>query len=192
MKHSSKAIVIPKERIESKILYLRGKKVMLDSSLAVLYGVETKYLNRQVKRNLKRFPTEFLFRLTRKEKKELVTNWHRFEMFKHSTSLPFAFTELGIAMLSSVLNSEAAIQINIQIMKTFVQMRKMFSENKELSRRLDEFEKKYDGQFKLVFDALRKLLTPPEPPKKEQIGFLIKEKTVLYNSKKKIIFKKYE
>ncbi|MBS4029294.1 MAG: ORF6N domain-containing protein [Ignavibacteriales bacterium] len=177
--------LVPIEIIGQRIILLRGENVLIDRDLAELYDVETKYLNRQVKRNIKRFPSEFMFRLTRKEKKEVVTNWHHLEDLKFSHQLPFAFTELGVAMLSSVLNSERAIQVNIQIMKTFVQLRKMYSSNKDLARRLDEIEKKYDGQFKLVFDALRKLLAPPPAPKREPMGFLVKEKTVLYNSKKK-------
>src|SRR3989338_7848182 len=107
--------MIPLEKIEQRIFLIRSHKVMLDRDLAELYGVETKYLNRQVRRNINRFPEIFMFRLDRKEKAELVTKWHRFEKIKHSSSLPYAFTEHGVAMLASVLNSEAAIQISIYI-----------------------------------------------------------------------------
>ena len=115
--------LIPQEAIENKILILRSKKVMLDRDLAILYGVETKRLNEQVKRNIKRFPDHFMFQLTKEEKDELVANCDRFKILKHSTSLPYAFTEHGVAMLSSVLNSERAIQVSIQIINVFIKMR---------------------------------------------------------------------
>lgn len=160
----------PREIIESKIYLIRSQRVMIDRDLAALYGVETKYLNRQVRRNQVRFPREFMFRLTSEERKGLVTNWHRFRTLKHSTSLPLAFTEHGVAMLSSVLNSPRAIFVNIQIIKTFIQLRQMLLSHEELRRKVEAMEKKYDSQFKAVFDAIRGLLAPPEKPGR-RIGF---------------------
>jgi len=173
MKQKKKSVtmsLIPQETIESKILLFRGKKVMLDRDLAELYEVETKQLNRQVRRNIKRFPEDFMFRLTNKEKRELVTNWHRFSSLKHSSSLPYAFTEQGVAMLSSVLNSERAILVNIQIMRAFTKLREMVIGYAKLKRKIESMEKKYDEQFKVVFEAIKQLLTPLEKPKR-RIGF---------------------
>jgi len=162
--------IIPIELIEKSIFIIRSEKIMLDRDLAELYQVTTKALNQAVKRNLERFPSEFMFQLNKQEKDELVTNCDRLETLKHSTSLPYAFTEQGVAMLSSILKSKRAIQVNIQIMKTFVQLRRMYLNNKELADKINELEKKYDKQFKLVFDALRALITT-ESPSKRKIGF---------------------
>jgi len=162
------------EDIEQKIFLIRGQRVMIDRDIADLYQVETKQLNRQVKRNHERFPAEFMFQLTSKEKEQLVTNWHRFKSLKHSTTRPYAFTEHGVAMLSSVLNSERAIQVNIQTIKTFIRLREFVSTSKELSRKLKELELKYDAQFRLVFQAIRDLMKLPEKPKKP-IGFQVKQ-----------------
>ncbi len=144
---------------------------MLDSDLAELYEVPTRRLNEQIKRNIARFPSDFMFQLNPEEAENLRSQ------FATSTSrhggrryLPYVFTEQGVAMLSSVLNSERAIQVNIAIMRTFVKIREMLSSNKDLAKRLDNLEKKYDAQFKVVFDAIRQLMTPPEP-KRRQIGF---------------------
>ncbi|MBU2444282.1 MAG: ORF6N domain-containing protein [Bacteroidetes bacterium] len=176
--------LIPSEVIEQRIFLIRGEKVMIDRDLAELYEVQTKVLNQSVKRNIDRFPDRFMFKLSKQERDELVTLCDRFRTLKHSTSFPFAFTELGVAMLSSVLKSKRAIQVNIQIMKTFVYLRRMFTENKELSLRLEELEKKYDKQFKIVFDILNQLFSPEAPPKRS-MGFFVKEKVVKYNTKKK-------
>jgi hypothetical protein len=173
------ANLVPAEIIEQRIFLIRGEKVMIDRDLADLYQVPTKALNQAVRRNIERFPDGFMFELNRHERDELVTNCDRFESLKHSTSLPLAFTEQGVAMLSSVLKSRRAIHVNIQIMKTFVQLWKMLADNKELARRLDELEKKYDAQFKVVFDTLRKLITPPAPPKRP-IGFQVRERKPPY------------
>ena len=162
--------IIPIELIEKSIFIIRSEKIMLDRDLAELYQVTTKALNQAVKRNLERFPSEFMFQLNKQEKDELVTNCDRLETLKHSTSLPYAFTEQGVAILSSILKSKRAIQVNIQIMKTFVQLRRMYLNNKELADKINELEKKYDKQFKLVFDALRALITT-ESPSKRKIGF---------------------
>jgi hypothetical protein len=161
---------VPTELISNKILYLRGQKVMIDRDLAQLYGVETKYLNRQVNRNKLRFPKEFMFRLTKKEKDELVTNWHRFETLKHSSVLPYAFTEHGVAMLSSVLNSKKAVEVNIAIIKTFIRLRELMKNHKSLAKKIDALEKKYDHQFKSVFILIKELIVQEQKPKRK-IGF---------------------
>jgi len=159
------------EGIEQRILLIRGQKVMLSTHLADLYGVETRVLNQAVKRNINRFPEDFMFQLNSAEAERLVSQ----NVIPHKKyfggSLPYAFTEQGVAMLSSVLNSERAIKVNIEIMRAFVRLRQILSSNKELAKRLDELEKKYDGQFRVVFEAIRQLMAPPEPqPPKKRIG----------------------
>ena len=172
--------LIPQEAIQSRILILRGKRVMLDRDLAMLYDVPTRRLNEQVKRNIKRFPEPFMFQLTIEEKNELVANCDRFKPLKHSTALPYAFTEHGIAMLSSVLNSEKAIMINIQIINAFIKMREMLVNYQEIKQKIEDMERKDDHQSKInsyLFDeifeemkAMKRLLEPPEKPEKK-IGF---------------------
>jgi len=167
-------VLIPNEVIEKRIFIIRGQKVMLDSDLADLYGVKTKNLNRQVKRNIKRFPKEFMFRLSKKERDELVPIWHQFKQMKHSYALPFAFTEHGVAMLASVLNSEKAIRISIFIIKAFVKLREMITTNKELAYKLTELEHKigkHEDDIQLIFEAIRKLMEPPPEKPKPLIGF---------------------
>ena len=162
--------VIPQQLIENKIFIIRGKKIMLDRDLAVLYGVETKLINRAVKRNIDRFPEDFMFQLTKEEFDNL-----RFHFGTSSWGgqryLPYPFTENGVAMLSSVLNSKRAIHVNIQIMRTFTKIREMLATHKELRQKIDKMEKKYDHQFKIVFDAIRQLMIPPEKHTRK-IGFL--------------------
>ena len=160
----------PVERIEHSILLIRGHKVMLDADLARLYGVTTKRLNEQVRRNRDRFPDDFMFRLTDAEKKEVVANCDHLKTLKFSPNLPYAFTEHGAVMLASVLNSPVAVDVSIQIVKTFIRLREFLVSNKELAKKIEELEKKYDTQFKIVFDAIRQLMTPLEP-KKKKIGF---------------------
>lgn len=162
--------LVPYEVIERKIYLLRGQKVMIDIDLAALYGVRTKNLNRQVKRNIDRFPEDFMFQLTPVEFENL---WCQFGTAKFSMrrNLPFAFTEHGILMLSSVLNSPRAIDVNIQIMRTFSKLRRLLSSHADLRKKIEEMEKKYDGQFKVVFDAIKALMQP-EPGKTKKIGFL--------------------
>ena len=164
--------IVPQEIIQNRIFLIRGKKVVFDRDLAELYGVETKTLNQAVKRNVERFPEDFMFQLTKIETKELVTNCDRFSSLKHSTSKPHAFTEHGILMLSSVLNSSRAIQVNIQIMRTFTKLREMLAGHAELRRKIEEMEGKYDYQFKIIFKTIKKLLDPPRK-KKIPIGFHI-------------------
>jgi len=183
------ASLIPVERIEQSILLIRGQKVMLDRDLAQLYGVETRVLNQAVRRNIDRFPEDFMFSLTREEimriSQIVISSVHPgVKTLKFSKNV-MAFTEHGVAMLSSVLNSPRAVQVNIQIMRTFAKLRVIMLQHKDLARRLDELEKKYDTQFKVVFDAIRQLMAPaePEPPKK-RIGFLVEEPHVPYKISK--------
>jgi phage regulator Rha-like protein len=161
--------IVPIEIIATKIFVIRGKTVMVERDLAELYGVKTKRLNEQVRRNIKRFPNDFMFQLTKNEKEELVAICDRFNSLKHSTVLPHVFTQEGIAMLSSVLNSDRAIQVNIQIMRAFVQLRKIALTNRDLKRKVDEMERKYDKKFAIVFEAIKKLIEPPKQI--EAIGF---------------------
>jgi len=163
---------VPVEVIERKILFIRGQKVMLDRDLAMLYGVETRMLNQAVRRNIRRFPEDFMFQLTKEE----MDNWKSQIVISNKEKMglrkrPYAFTENGVAMLSSVLNSERAITVNIQIMRTFTKIRKMLTTHKELRLKIEEMEKKYDSQFKIVFDAIRQLMEPPRKQRK-RIGFL--------------------
>jgi len=165
--------LITSDTLEQRIFLIRGQKVMIDRDLAELYGVKTKHLNRQVKRNILRFPQEFMFRLTQEEKEQLVPIWHRFKTIKHSTSLPYVFTEHGVAMLASVLNSDRAIKMSILIIKTFVKLREIISTHKELSYKLNELESKFekhDAAIQGIFEAIRQLMVVPETPKR-RIGF---------------------
>jgi hypothetical protein len=170
---SATANVIPLERIERSIFFIRGHKVLLSQQLAELYGVETKVLNQAVARNRNRFPDDFMFQLSKEELENLrsqfvTSSWGGVRV------APYAFTEQGVAMLSSVLNSDRAVQVNIEIMRAFVRLRQMLSSNADLARKLETLEKKYDAQFKVVFDAIRQLMSPPAKPKRE-IGFHVKD-----------------
>jgi hypothetical protein len=166
--------LIPLEVIEQRILLIRGQKVMLSTDLAELYQVEPRVLVQAVKRNIARFPQDFMFQLTEEEFSNLksqivISSWGGLRRAR-----PYAFTEQGVAMLSSVLNSERAIKVNIEIMRAFVRLRRMVASHADLARKLDALEKKYDAQFKVVFDAIRQLMTPPES-KRRHIGFLREE-----------------
>ena len=169
-KLSSTELLVPPEIIENKILLIRGKKVMVDRDLAELYLVSTKALNQAVKRNIKRFPADFIFKLTKVEKNKVVTNCDHLQVLKFSPQIPYVFTEQGVAMLSSVLSSERAIQVNIQIMRIFTKLREMVSSHRELKEKIEKMEKKYDEQFMIVFDAIKQLLSTPEKSK-GKIGF---------------------
>lgn len=163
--------------IEQSILLVRGAKVMLDRDLARLYGVPTKRLNEQVRRNAKRFPADFMFQLTSQEVTRLRSQIATLDIEPsgrgaYSKYFPMAFTEHGVAMLSSVLHSEQAIAVNIAIMRTFAQLRALLVEHKDLARQLNALEQRYDTQFKVVFDAIRQLMTPPPRPTRRRIGFL--------------------
>lgn len=156
--------LIAHEEIARRIFVIRRQKVMLDRDLAELFGVETKQLNRQVKRNIQRFPPEFMFRLTKQERDELVPNWHQFKKMKHSYVLPYAFTEHGVTMLASVLKSEKAIKMSIVIVKTFVRLREIMSAHKEIAFKLKELEAKIEGHdidIRDIFEAIRQLMRLP-------------------------------
>jgi len=153
--------LVPVERIEAMILVLRGEKVILDAEIAGLYGVETRAVVQAVKRNSERFPKDFLFQLTQEEvrilrSQSVISSWGG------RRHLPYAFTEQGVAMLSSVLRSERAVRVNVEVMRTFVRLRRMTGVQAELARKLESLEQRYDDQFKVVFDALRELMMPPE------------------------------
>ena len=162
--------IVPLENIESRIFLIRGHKVMIDADLANIYGVTTKRLNEQIKRNRDRFPEDFMFQLTKEEKDEVVANCDHLKKLKYSPVLPNAFTEHGAIMIATILNSPVAVQASIHVVRAFVKLRQILASNKELSKRFNELEKKYDAQFKVVFDAIRQLMTPPEP-KRRKIGF---------------------
>jgi hypothetical protein len=177
-------VVIPVDQIESIILLMRGQKVILSRDLAQLYGVTTGNLNKAVKRNIDRFPNDFMFQLTAEGYKSLRFHFGIFKKGQHSKYLPYAFTEQGIAMLSSVLRSKQAVHVNIEIMRAFVRLRQMLSAHKDLERKLAALENKYDEQFKVVFEAIRALMAPPEP-KKKKIGFHVRERRAAYGKKGK-------
>ena len=163
-------IPVPAERIEKTIRIIRGHRVMLDTDLADLYDVEVKQLKRQVRRNKDRFPGDFLLELSQEEHRALRCQIGTLKMGGHSKYRPYAFTEQGVAMLSGVLKSKRAIQVNIAIMRAFVRLREMIGSNKVLARRLNELEKKYDSQFRVVFEAIRELMAEPDS-KSPRIGF---------------------
>ena len=175
--------LVPIELIASKIYLIRGIKVMLDKDLAGLYDVETKVLKQVVRRNINRFPSDFMFELTKDEfnnlRSQIVTS-----SWGGARYLPMVFTEQGVAMLSSVLKSDRAIQVNIQIMRAFTQLRKMLSTHEDLKRKIESMEKKYDEQFQIVFEAIKQLIETDEKPKKK-IGYTVKEKQKKYGKKNK-------
>jgi len=166
-------INIPAEHIEKSILLIRGERVMLDSDLALLYEVETKVLNRAVKRNLLRFPNDFMFQLTARETEALRFHLGTSKGRGGRRYRPYVFTEQGVAMLSSILNSDRAVLVNIAIIRTFVKLRKILASHSRLSRKLVELERRYDQQFKVVFDTIRQLMTIPTTCRKP-IGFCAK------------------
>src|SRR4030095_12358202 len=173
-KQSSGALALPLLSagfIERRIYLIRKQKVMLDSDLAELYGVTTGNLNKAVTRNADRFPKDFMFQLTREEYASLRFQIGILKRGQHAKYLPRAFTEQGVAMLSGVLHSPRAVQVNVAIMRTFVKLREMLTTHKNLAQKLEALEKKYDRQFKVVFDAIRQLMQPEEPPKQQRIGF---------------------
>lgn len=171
--------LIPVEKINSKIYLIRSEKVLLDSDLAELYGVETRVLKQAVRRNLNRFPKDFMFQLTKKESQSLRSQTVTLKRGQHIKYLPYAFTEQGVAMLSSVLNSDKAVQVNIEIMRAFVQLRKFLQSNESLATKLKELEKETKERFEeqqeqinLIFEAIKQLIKEETKPKK-QIGFTI-------------------
>jgi ribosomal protein L23 len=172
-KAAKQSLIIPDEVVISKILVLRDKKIMIDKDIAELYGVTTKRLNEQVKRNKKRFPADFMFQLTQEEKDEVVANCDHLKNLKFSPNLPFAFTEHGAVMLASVLNSDRAIEVNIQIVRIFTQIKEMLLMNKDFLLKVEQLENKvtsHDEDIRNIFQALKRLLNPPQEPRK-RIGF---------------------
>jgi hypothetical protein len=165
--------LVPIGRIERAILLLRGERVMLDSDLAAIYGVTTKQLNQQVKRNADRFPPDFMFQLSKAEKSKVVTNCDHLVRLKFSPHRPFAFTEHGALMLANVLNSAQATRTSVLVVRAFVRLRRLLASHTDLARKLDALERKYDSQFKVVFSAIRALMTPPVPSRRE-IGFHVR------------------
>jgi len=163
--------IVPQEIIEQKIFLIRGKKVMLDKDLALLYSVKPIRLREQVKRNKRRFPQDFMFQLNKKEAGSLVSQNAIPGLRSLGGYLPYVFTEQGVAMLSSVLNSDRAIDMNIAIMRAFVRLRELLATHKNLREKIEEMEKKYDQQFQIVFDAIRELIDPPPTKRKPKIGF---------------------
>jgi hypothetical protein len=177
--------LVPPERIERSILLIRGHKVMLSTDLAELYRVKPRILVQAVKRNIKRFPGDFMFQLSKEEFSNLksqivISSWGGLRR-----AAPYAFTEQGVAMLSSVLRSKRAIQVNIEVMRAFVRLRRILASHADLARKLDALEKKYDTQFKVVFDAIRELMKPPSEPPKRRIGFMVEEPKAPYHTKMK-------
>lgn len=164
------AIVLA-ERVVQSILQIRGHRVILDVELATMYGVSTKALNQAVRRNSGRFPDDFMFQLSPEEKDEVVTNCDHLQRLKFSPTCPYAFTEQGVAMLSSVLRSERAVQVNVQIMRTFVRLRQLLASHADLAKKLAELEGKYDRHFAVVFDAIRQLMAVPREKRKPPIGY---------------------
>ncbi|MBW1772343.1 MAG: ORF6N domain-containing protein [Deltaproteobacteria bacterium] len=182
-----KAVKIPSERVEETILLIRGQKVILDVDLAELYGVPTKALKQAVRRNKDRFPKDFMFELTKDEitnlRSQFVTS-SLVQQWGGTRYKPMAFTEQGVAMLSSVLRSKRAAQVNIEIMRAFVRLRQMLSAHKDMERKIADLEKKYDEQFGVVFEAIRQLMAPPDK-RQRKIGFEVKESKSRYSKKKK-------
>ena len=172
---SKNPIIIPEEFIQQKIYVIRGKKVMIDRDLGELYKLPNKHLNQQVKRNIQRFPDDFMFQLTKEEWESLKSQFVTSKKGRGGIrKLPYAFTEQGVAMLSSVLHSDRAIHVNIQIMRTFVKIKEMMSSHKVLAQKIEELEQKYkkhDEHFVVVFSAIKKLLEEPQKSKSSKIGF---------------------
>jgi hypothetical protein len=180
-------LLVPAELVERTILLVRGQKVILDADLAKLYGVTTKRLNQQVKRNSDRFPEDFMFRLTQKEKDKVVANCNHLSNLRFSPALPHAFTEHGTIMAASVLNTPRAIESSIFVVRAFVGLRQILATHTELARKFLELEahlKDHDQQIQAIFEAIHQLMAPPEKPKKK-IGYTAKEKQKAYGKKRK-------
>jgi DNA-binding PadR family transcriptional regulator len=179
--------IIPVERVVQSIRWFRGQKVLLDSDLAALYGVTTGNLNKAVSRNRDRFPSDFMFQLSAEEAENLIFQIGRSKGRGGRRHRPYAFTEQGIAMLSSILNSDRAIRVNIAIMRAFVKLRQMLETNRELARKFSELERrvgKHDQEIAAILEAIRQLMTPPEKPRRE-IGFHVREKAPRYRVRKR-------
>jgi hypothetical protein len=164
--------IVPIDRIQQRILFLRGERVLTDVDLAELYGVTTKALNQAVKRNRRRFPADFMFRLNKSEKREVVTNCDHLQKLKFSPVLPHVFSEHGAIMLASVLNSQRAVEVSLCVVRAFVQLRRILASHAGLARKLAALERKYDAQFRVVFDAIRQLMEPPPDRPRKRIGYI--------------------
>jgi phage regulator Rha-like protein len=175
--------IVTTESLERKIYLIRGFKVMIDNDLAELYGVTTKRLNEQVRRNAERFPSDFMFQLSAEEYESLRSHFATLKQGRgqHRKYLPYVFTEHGALMAASVLNTPRAIHVSLYVVRAFVKLREMIASHKDLARKLDELEKKYDGQFQIVFEAIRQLMAIEEKPKRK-IGFLTKESRATYKT----------
>lgn len=170
---SSEESLIPVEKVERAILFIREMRIMIDADLATLYGVSTSRLNESVKRNRERFPNDFMFELTQLEHQSLRSQNSSLKRGKHSKYLPFAFTEHGAIMLASILRSPVAVNASIQVVRAFVKLREVLSSNSGLAKKFEELEKKYNKQFKVVFEAIRQLMSP-EKTERKPIGYKIK------------------
>jgi len=182
---TAKRELIPVARIAQRILFLRGQKVILDSDLAVLYDIETRALKQAVRRNRNRFPDDFLFELSPREIAHVVSQFVIPNRRKFGGAVPMAFTEQGVAMLSSVLNSDRAVKVNIAIMRAFVKLRETLESNRELARKFSELEQrvgKHDEEIAAIIDAIRQLMAPPEKPRRE-IGFHVRENAPRYRTR---------
>jgi len=169
--NAANKLIRPTE-LEKTIFLLRNKRVMLDADLAMIYGVTTKRLNEQVKRNIKRFPGDFMFQLSKEEKAKVVANCDHLSNLKYSPHLPFAFTEHGAVMLASVLNSEIAIEASTYVVRAFVKLKEIASTHLVLMKQIENMERKYDTRFHIIFKAIKGLLTPPKyNNKKRKMGF---------------------
>jgi hypothetical protein len=169
-----KRSIVPVGKIENRIILIRGEKVIIDSDLAEFYGVLTKRLNEQVKRNIDRFPDDFMFQLSQSEKSELVASCDHLEKLKYSKTLPYAFTEHGAIMAASVLNTPRAIEVSVFIVRAFIKLRQLVSGQKELQRKISQMERKltdHDKQIIEIVKLIKQLLNPALPPKKRRIGF---------------------
>ena len=175
-------VILSAKVIEKKIYLISGQKVIFDRDLAELYGVSTSVLNKAVSRNIDRFPPDFMFQLSREAFADLKFHFGT-SSWGGTRKLPRVFTEQGVAMLSSILRSKRAVQVNIEIMRAFVRLRQIFSSHTDLARKLDALEKKYDSQFSVVFDAIRAMMSEPKK-RKRKIGFTAKESRAAYNAKK--------
>ncbi|MGB8193984.1 MAG: ORF6N domain-containing protein, partial [Chitinophagaceae bacterium] len=167
----AKQSIVAVEKIDRSILLIRKKRVMLDVDLARVFGTTTKRLNQTVRRNIERFPEDFMFQLTPKEKEQVVTNCDHLGKLKYSSTLPYAFTEHGTIMVATLLDTPIAIAASVQVVRAFVKLRELMIEHKDLSKRLDELENKYDDKFSEVFNAIRKLMEEPLPVKRPRIGY---------------------
>ena len=168
----TKRPLVPAEKIDRAILFLRSKRVMLDADLAVVFGTSTKRINERVKRNLDRFPADFLFQLTDEEKDWVIANCDHLKQLRFSPVNPYAFTEHGTIMVAMILNTPVAVEASVAIVRAFIKLREILLQNKDLAKQLNDLEAKYDQQFKVVFEAIRKLMQlPPMETKRTRIGY---------------------